>query len=186
MACFYSLTIRIHHLGFFPRGQITRIKLRNIYLTHSGIFTNNWCTTKWAVLMRPQPGIYTTKMKSMATLGQKPNALIFFELTQANRALCPFYQPIIFLILTGCNGVNHRLRQTDGVDVPYVVINHRPMIFIDKVLLGIEQNGLIPLPGVVSPRKVSLHNHEDNRKKKNTTNHTTRDKHTFPNCVTMN
>lgn len=74
--------------------------------------------------MRPQPSVNTRQMKRVATLGQKPNVIALFKSRQADGAIGALDQPIAAALIThGGDRIDDRLREADGDDVPYGVVN---------------------------------------------------------------
>lgn len=85
--------------------------------------------------MRPQPSINTRQMKGVATLGQKPKIISVFKFRQADGAIGIVDQPIGALITHGGDRIDDRLREADGDDVPYGVVNGA------AIFVGVPGNG---------------------------------------------
>lgn len=85
--------------------------------------------------MRLEPGIDTRDMESVVALRQQPESLVFLKLAQANRALRPFDQPLALLVLARRDGAYDRRRESDGADVPDRVVQDRPLVVVEELVV---------------------------------------------------
>lgn len=92
-------------------------------------------TAQGAIGVRSEPGIDTRDMESVVALRQQPESLVFLKLAQANRALRPFDQPLALLVLARRDGAYDRRRESDGADVPDRVVQDRPLVVVEELVV---------------------------------------------------
>ena len=81
--------------------------------------------------MGSEPGVDTSDVESVTTLGQEPKSLVLLKLAQANRAVRAFDETLVLLVLEGRDRGDDRGLETDGADVPDVVV-HRSAVLLIK------------------------------------------------------
>ncbi|KAF7829216.1 transcription factor bHLH71-like [Senna tora] len=74
-----------------------------------------------------------TTMDPLVLYSISAKALIFFKLTETNRAICDSHQPFCFLVLAHRNGLDQSFIQAVGRDMPWLV-QGRVVIILDFVI----------------------------------------------------
>jgi len=73
-------------------------------------------------------------VERVAALGQQPESVVVFELSEAHGTFGAVYDSLVFSVFEDGDGVYKRLLETDGADVPYMV-DSRQVVLVHVIIV---------------------------------------------------
>lgn len=87
--------------------------------------------------MRPEPRVDAGEVEGVTTLGEELDGLSVSELAKADGAVSPVDEPVVGLVDSGRDGLDDRVVEANGPDVPHVV---RHVVVVPQIVgVGIER-----------------------------------------------